>query len=105
MVDRGLVCHTTHLVIASILTLLVAADVEGRRGSKTDCVYPLEASMGKVGITSVGTGADVLVLGHGNAKSARKGIPNGHGGGVRLFAVGGVKSDRYTTLRRDGVQK
>lgn len=102
LVDRGLVCHTTHLVFASIWTLLVAADAEGRRGSRTDRVYPLEAKMGRVSITGVGTGADVLVLGHGNARPAREGIPKRHGGRVRLFADGGVKSVRYTTLRRTG---
>lgn len=83
----ALVCHTTHLVFASIGALLVAANAEGRRGSRTDRVYPLEARMGRVGITGVGTGADVLVLGHGNTRPARKRIPNRHGGGVCLFAV------------------
>lgn len=92
LADRGLlwlVCHTTHLIFASILTLLVAANAKGRRRSRTDRVYPLEARMGRVccGTTGVGTGADILVLGHGSARPARKGIPNRHGGGVRLFAA------------------
>lgn len=94
LVDQGSGdCHTTHLVFASIWALLVAADAKGRRGSRTDRVYPLEARMGRIGITGVGTGADVLVLGHGNTRPARKRIPNRHGGGVRLFAAVGVGVD------------